>query len=271
MGAISSLLANGPWILVGLVLLHLACLLQPRDGALNGRLATWRRLAALGAGLYLLVAPLPPLLTWRALAANQTGRDQVIRAGEAQMRGYRDALNQATSLVDLRARLARIPGSKPLPPQLDGVPFAVVRQQLLRQLDSQEPRFRARVRQLQEDANAWERWRKALQASFASLMLALGFACGAEGLRLPRLGKGLSLPRIGAPFLPKNATTLQLAQQRRLNRWLRKVFGKTRKPRANGAGLAGLLPRLGLGRLFGKALGRRAPSARRRSRVRLPR
>ncbi len=289
MGAISTLLANGPWILVGLVLLHLACLLQPRNGGLNNRLGTGRRLAGLGAVLYLLITPLPPLLTWRTLAVNQNSRDELIRASTDQMRGYRRALLESSSLAELKQRLASIPGTDPLPAQLERFPFPVVRQSLLRQLEVAETRVNRRVRSLQADPNRWELWRKALQASLGSLMLALGFASGAEGWRFlrPPLSRGRKESRDAdedpAPeadgggklaSLPeqaggrKNARGVQLALQNRLGRWKRqlgkKFFGKGRRGRGSAPGRRSLLAVLGLDKLFGK--GRH--SSRRRNRGR---
>lgn len=191
MTAISTLLSHGPWILVGLVLLHLACLLQPRDGALLQRLGTARRLATVTTLLFLLLSPLPPLLTWRSLAVARSGRERVITTSGDQLLAYRRAITDASGFADLKRRMAAIPGSAPLPEQLGQLPFSTVRQGLLTQLAQTEQRVQTRLRRLEGDPNHWEPWRKALQASFGCLMLALGFASGAQGLRGTRKLLGL--------------------------------------------------------------------------------
>lgn len=246
--AISTLLSNGPWILLGLVLLHLACLLQPRDGALLQRLGTARRLATVGTLLFLLISPLPPLLTWRSLAVSQSGRERVINTSSNQLLAYRRAITESVNLADLKQRMAAIPGSAPLPEQLNRLPFRTVREGLLAQLTQTEQRVQTRLRKLENQPNLWEPWRKAIQASFGSLMLALGFSSGAQGLRGgpkaligrgrgPTLSSLLSLPARLVPkrWRSKGRSKSQLALQRsikRLNKSLsRTLFGTTRSRR----------------------------------------
>jgi hypothetical protein len=237
--AISTLLSNGPWILLGLVLLHLACMLQPRDGVLLQRLGTARRLATVATLLFLLISPLPPLLTWRSLEVAQSGRNRVINTSSNQLQAYRRAVTESVDFTDLKQRMAAIPGSAPLPEQLSRLPFRTVREGLLAQLAQTEQRVQTRLRKLENQPNLWEPWRKGIQASFGSLMLALGFSSGAEGLgggprapfgrsREPLLGRLLSLP---ARLLPKGwrskgSGKRQLAQQRWLKR-MKKAFSRT--------------------------------------------
>lgn len=246
--SISTLLSHGPWILMGLVLLHLACLLQPRDGVLLQRLGTARRLATVGTLLFLLISPLPPLLTWRSLAVARSGRERVINTSSNQLQSYRRAITEAANFADLKQRMAAIPGSAPLPEPLSRLPFSTVRQGLLTQLAQTEQRVQTQMRKLENEPNRWEPWRKAIQASFGCLMLALGFSSGAQGMRGgPRalLGRGngsglgglLGLP---ARLLPKRwrsqgRSKSQLALQRSLKRWKRALgrtlFGKSRSKR----------------------------------------
>jgi len=182
LGVLANLVANGSWILIGLVLLHLACMLQPRNAALNQRLMLWRRLAALAAAGYLLIAPLQVVITWFGVDATRNTRERVISKSETQLKAYRDALMGSANLTDLKGRLGAIPGAPALPEQASLVPYSVVRERLLQQLEQAETRFRQRVQTIRPGPNALDLWRQTARGTLASLMLALGFASGAEGL-----------------------------------------------------------------------------------------
>jgi len=182
LGVLANLVANGSWILLGLVLLHLACMLQPRNAPLNQRLMLWRRLAALAAAGYLLIVPLQVATTWIGVDASRNARERVISKSETQLKAYRDALMGAANLTDLKGRLGAIPGAPPLPEQASMVPYDVVRERLLQQLEQAETRFRQRVQTVRPGPNILELGRQTARGAIASLMLALGFASGAEGL-----------------------------------------------------------------------------------------
>lgn len=230
--AISTLLSHGPWVLLGLVLLHLAALLQPRDGALLQRLGTARRLATAGTLLFLLISPLPPLLTWRSLEIARSSRERVINTSRDQLRAYRKAITESVTLEELKQRMAAIPGSAPLPQQLSRLPFKTVREGLLAQLAQTDQRVQTQLRKLDNEPSRWEPWRKAIQASFGCLMLALGFSSGAQGLsdrpkaplgrnqgsRLRRLF-GLPTRLLPKRWSKKGRSQNQVARQRSLQRW----------------------------------------------------
>ena len=182
LGVLSNLVANGSWILIGLVLLHLASMLQPRNGALSKRLKLWRRLAALAAAGYLLIVPLQVAITWIGVDASRKARERVISKSETQLKAYREALMGSANLADLKARLRAIPGAPPLPEQTSLVPYQVVRERLLQQLEQAETSFRQRVQTIRPGPSALELGRQTASSAVASLMLALGFASGAEGL-----------------------------------------------------------------------------------------
>jgi hypothetical protein len=182
LGVLANLVANGSWILIGLVLLHLASMLQSRNRALNQRLMLWRRLAALAAVGYLLIVPLQVAITWIGVDASRNTRERVISTSETQLKAYRDALMGAANLTDLKERLGAIPGAPPLPAQASLVPYAEVRERLLQQLEQAETRFRQQVQTLRPGPNTLELGRQTARGAIASLMLALGFASGAEGL-----------------------------------------------------------------------------------------
>jgi len=182
LGALSNLVANGSWILIGLVLLHLASMLQPRNSALSQRLLLWRRLAALAAAGYLLIVPLQVAITWIGVDASRNTRERVINKSQAELKAYRDALMGAANLTDLKTRFGAIPGAPPIPEQVSMVPYDAVREQLLVQLDQADARFRQQVQSLRPGPNLLELGRQTVRGAVASLMLALGFASGAEGL-----------------------------------------------------------------------------------------
>jgi hypothetical protein len=182
LGVLANLVANGSWILIGLVLLHLACMLQPRNAPLNQRLMLWRRLAALAAVGYLVIAPLQVVITWIGVDSSRNTRERVISKSETQLKAYRDALMGSANLTDLKERLGAISGAPPLPEQAALVPYPVVRERLLQQLEQAETRFRERVQNVRPGPNALDLWRQTARGALASLMLALGFASGAEGL-----------------------------------------------------------------------------------------
>jgi len=183
LGALSNLVANGSWILIGLVLLHLASMLEPRNSALIQRLLLWRRLAALAAAGYLLIVPLQVAITWIGVDASRNARERVINKSRAELKAYRDALMGAADLTDLTTRFGAIPGAPPIPEQASMAPFEDMREQLLEQLDQADARFRQQVQSLRLGPNTLlELGRQTVRGAVASLMLALGFASGAEGL-----------------------------------------------------------------------------------------
>jgi len=142
----------------------------------------WRRLAALAAVGYLLIAPLQVAMTWIGVDASRNTRERVISNSETQLQSYRDALMGSTNLTDLKERLGAIPGAPPLPKQASLLPYAEVRERLLLQLEQAESRFRQRLETLPPGPNVLELGLQTARGSIASLMLALGFASGAEGL-----------------------------------------------------------------------------------------
>ena len=182
LGVLANLVANGSWILIGLVLLHLASMLQPGNGALSQRLMLWRRLAALAAVGYLLIVPLQVAITWIGVDASRNTPERVISKSESELKDYRDALMGSANLTDLKWRLGAIPGTPALPAQASLVPYSVVRERLLQQLEQAETRLRQRVQTIQPRPNALELGHQTARGALASLMLALGFASGAEGL-----------------------------------------------------------------------------------------
>jgi len=233
LGVLANLVSNGSWVLIALVLLHLACTLQPRNQALSQRLLLWRRLAALAAVGYLLIVPLQVAITWLGVDASRNERERVISKSETQLKAYRDALLGAPNLTDLKERLGAIPGAPPLPEQASLLPYADVREGMLQQLEQAESRFRQRVQTLRPAPNTLELGRQTARGAIASLMLALGFASGAEGLfGKASLLDSLKLPKRSAirPISkPQNKTRrppLQLNIPRQWQFWRERFWRK---------------------------------------------
>jgi hypothetical protein len=248
LGVLANLVSNGSWILIGLVLLHLASMLEPRNQALSQRLMLWRRLAALAAVAYLLIAPLQVAITWIGVDALRNTRERVISTSETQLQAYRDALMGSTNLTDLKERLGAIPGAPPLPEQASQLPYAEVRERLLLQLKQVESRFRQRVETLPPAPNVLELARQTARGAIASLMLALGFASGAEGLFGQAFGRRdqfqwitqwLKLPKrsairpISKPRSSARRRPLQLKTPRQWQFWRKKKRSSRRRIRVS--------------------------------------
>ena len=209
LGVLNNLVANGSWMLIGLVLLHLASMLQPSNAALNKRLMLWRRLAALAAVGYLLIAPLQVVATWIGVDVTRNTSDRVISKSEAQLKAYRNALMGAANLTDLKAQLKAIPGAPTLPDQVSQIPYAEARARLLQQLDQAEAQFRQGVKTVRRGPNQLELWRQTARGALTSLLLALGFASGAEGgfghaSLLDSLKQRGANPKSKSPKMPKS-------------------------------------------------------------------
>jgi hypothetical protein len=246
LGVLANLVSNGSWILIGLVLLHLASMLEPRNQALSQRLMLWRRLAALAAVGYVLIAPLQVAMTWIGVDASRNTRERVIRNSETQLQSYRDALMGSTNLTDLKERLGAIPGAPPLPKRASQLPYEEVREQLLLQLEQVESRFRQRLETLPPGPNFLELGRQTARGAIASLMLALGFASGAEGLfgqasgqrdRFQWIKQWLNLPKrssirpISKPRSSARRRPMQLKIPRQWQFWRKKKRSSRRRIR----------------------------------------
>jgi hypothetical protein len=235
----ANLVANGSWLLLGLVLLHLAVLLQPNQARLTQRLATLRWLAAGAAVLYLLLAPLQLVATWNGIDAVENTRGRVMGGTMARVKALRVAIQKASDLPDLRRRAAAIPGAPPIPAEAANLPFETLRRTLLGQLDTVETNVKRQLGQATTPTARQEIWRQTLRNIFTSLLLAIGFASGAQGwpgkpsllasllaLRLPSLSRKIRLPKL---------TGLR-AWQRGWRQAIRRRFGSSgRKRRASKA------------------------------------
>lgn len=182
MGLIGSLIANGSWLLVGLVLMHLAAMLQPRNLKLGSRLLSFRRIAALAAAGYLLLAPLQLAMTWTQLDSSRNQQQRVLTTTLRELKNWRSVIDSSSTIVEMRRRMQALPGAPEIPASADQLPLPVARRELLRQLDLAEQRVRAGANRQAEGPNRLEIWKQTLRGALVSLLLAAGFASGAEGL-----------------------------------------------------------------------------------------
>jgi hypothetical protein len=132
--------------LVGLGLLHLAAYLDPANAALAKRrdgLARWAILAVLGFGLLL---PLQAMASWNTVA---TARARLTTQQTSANRNFaliREAINAASSLDDLEARL----GSLQTPElgirfEVLGLPLPETRRQMLLRLNELQEQVKTRI------------------------------------------------------------------------------------------------------------------------------
>lgn len=212
-----NLVANGSWLLLGLVLLHLAAMLQPNQARLTQRLALLRRLAALAAVLYLLLAPLQLAATWNGIDTVENTRSRVVGGTMARVKVLREAIQKASDLPDLRRRAAAIPGAPPIPEEAANLPFETLRRTLLGQLDTLESNVKRQLGQATPRTAQQELWRQTLRGAFTSLLLAIGFASGAEG----RVGKPSLLASLLAMRLPTLPRRIRLPRLTALHAWQR--------------------------------------------------
>ena len=230
----ANLVANGSWLLLGLVLLHLAVLLQPNQAWLTRRLATLRWLAAGAAVLYLVLAPLQLVATWNGIDAVENTRGRVMGGTMARVKELRGAIQKASDLPDLRRRAAAIPGAPPIPEEAANLPFETLRRTLLGQLDTLETNLKRQLGPATTPPARQQIWGQTLRSVFTSLLLAIGFASGAQGwpgkpsllasllaLRLPSLSRKIRLPKL---------TGLR-AWQRGLQQTIRRRFGSSGRQR----------------------------------------
>jgi len=213
----ANLVANGSWLLLGLVLLHLAVLLQPNQAWLTRRLATLRWLAAGAAVLYLLLAPLQLVATWNGIDAVENTRGRVMGGTMARVKALRVAIQKASDLPDLRRRAAAIPGAPPIPEEAANLPFETLRRTLLGQLDTVETNVTRRLGQATTPTARQQIWGQTLRNIFTSLLLAIGFASGAQGWA----GKPSLLASLLALQLPSLSRKIRLPKFTRLRAWQR--------------------------------------------------
>lgn len=193
----ASLAANGTWMLVGLVLLHLAVRHQPSKGRWLLRLAFLRRLMPAITLIYLLLVPLQLAVTWQALETSRSNSDQTLRGTIARVQVLKRVIGTARNLEDLKIRVKAIPGAPPIPQEAATLPFETLRRTLLGQLDAVSSSVREQIAARDRSGIAGSLWRQSARNAFTNLLLAFAFASVNRGSKnsASLISVLLSLPR----------------------------------------------------------------------------
>ncbi len=206
--SVSSVLISAAAIpLLGLGLLHLAAYLDPANAALEKRrdgLARWAILAMLG---FLLLIPLQTYASWSTVATAKARLTTQLNIANRNFALVREAINDATSLEDLKTRLQALES-----PELGirfenlGLPLPETQRQMLIRLNEIEEQVKTRIKAPPPEAieNVAT---NALRVMTTSVVYALAFAIAAQrrGREVPLLVEMLtvwSLRRQGRPPRP---------------------------------------------------------------------
>jgi len=174
----SVLLHQAALPLLALVLMHAASAVHPSDGRLAAARRRWRGLAVAASLGFLLLLPLQGFATWRGLSQGLQ-RDAARRAAAERRSGAMlQAIQAATSIDNLQARMQRLQGPT-LPPADRALPLPQLRRQL-------EANLLAARRQLLDKLagpspqQQWTLISDGLRLALSSLAFALAFAAGAQ-------------------------------------------------------------------------------------------
>lgn len=165
---ISLITSGGMGALLGALLITVAHLFNLSDRQIQNRALLVRTLASWVALGWLLLIPLQLFLGVR-LINTQAGQEI---AQIENLKGITRAVRNATTEQELRAAMAKVPNTPPLPSLT--VPLEVAKANLLSQFQKNISTFENR--QEQESSNRWQTWLKeALRNSLQCLVLATGF------------------------------------------------------------------------------------------------
>jgi hypothetical protein len=165
---ITLMLNGGMGALLGALLISVAQLFNVGDRQVQNRALLVRTLASWVALGWLLLIPLQLFLGVR-LINTQAGQEI---AQIENLKGITRAVRNATTEQELRAAMAKVPNTPPLPSLT--VPLEVAKANLLSQFQKNISTFENR--QEQESSNRWQTWLKeALRNSLQCLVLATGF------------------------------------------------------------------------------------------------
>ena len=182
----NALISSGPMALLGLLAAHLAAYVQPSAEGVLKRLRSFRQLAVAAALGYLLLIPLQLYGAWNLV---ETGRNARVRAegtADQKLAAYREAITKAKSTADLQQRLQALKGPQ-LTPQALQQPLEPLRRTMLERLETSAGLVKKRTNEI--GAPVGSLVRQSIRVTLSSLLLALGFAAGAQGrkAKLPLL------------------------------------------------------------------------------------
>jgi hypothetical protein len=232
LGVISSLVNNGGFALISLVLLHFASHLEPGVGRWQARCTTFRNLAIAATLGFLLLVPLQGFATWRALSFVQADAAQQRRQVAQRFDALREAIRSAPTLEDLQGRLRQL-GGPALQAVDPGQPLPQLRQQVLEALQQAETNVQAQLPAL-EPGRVWGSIKESVRVVVSALAFAFAFGAAARrpgateslfaGL-VRGWAKGLKARRItarerrDARQSSENATRLLARQEQRRKAW----------------------------------------------------
>jgi hypothetical protein len=232
LGVIGSLVNNGGFALISLVLLHFASHLEPANGRWQARCITFRQLAIAATLGFLLVVPLQAFATWKAMAASQAATTVQQRQVAQRFEALREAIRTAPTLDDLQGRLRQLDGPA-LQAADPGQPLPQLRQQLLEALQQAEANLQAQLPAIDPERQ-WGFIKESLRVVVSALAFAFAFGAAAQrpgateslwaGLARG-WAKGLKARRItarerrDARESSENATRLLARQEQRRKAW----------------------------------------------------
>jgi hypothetical protein len=164
--------------LVALVMMHAASAVEPADGRLASARMRWRGLAVTAVLGFLLLLPLQGFATWRGLS--QGIQQDATRRADAEKRSgaMLQAIQAATSVDDLQARMQRLQG-----PTLTPADRALPLPQLRRQLEANLFAARRELIDRHSGPSPGQLWTivsDGLRLALSFLAYALAFAAGAQ-------------------------------------------------------------------------------------------
>ncbi len=193
LGLTGSLVNNGGFALISLVLVHLAAYLDPSNGRWQARSAGFRHLAIAATLGFLLIIPLQGFATWKALAAAQSQRS--IQLGQVGQRfdALRQAIRKAPTIEALKGNLQELRGPALQPADL-AQPLPQLRSQLLGAIDQAQSSMEAQIPAIAPE-RGWGLIKESVRIALSALAFAFSFGVasrrpGATHSLLEELGRG---------------------------------------------------------------------------------
>jgi hypothetical protein len=178
LGVISSLVDNGGFALIGLVLLHFASHLEPANGPWKARCITFRQLAIAATLGFLLVVPLQAFAIWKAKTASEAVTTVQQRQVAQRFKALREAIRTAPTVGDLQGRLRQLGGPTLQAADL-GQPLPQLRQQLLVALQQAETTVRAQIPEIDPE-RMWGFMKDSVRVMVSALAFAFAFGTAAR-------------------------------------------------------------------------------------------
>jgi hypothetical protein len=216
---VGTLIDNGAYPLLGLLLVLLASSQNPDDPSLQKRQLRWRALACWVSLAYLLLIPLIGMACYLGLnqASNILRRENL--SAQQTIVVLRGVIQQSKSMPELQARL-RQTQAPTLPPDATSIPLGDLKSQLLRSLQVNETNLKNNLRQ-----PIYNRFLPLLQRAWRNMLSSVVLAVGFAAVALPRgssrsqlMGWATSLNRfnhLGSEWLSMGRAWSETSRKRR--------------------------------------------------------